>query len=487
MTRDTVTVELDSLKRNWEALGCDDPLWAVLTSPERTGGRWDLDEFLATGVQEVGSVVDELPALGVTVERGRALDFGCGVGRLTQALGDLFDRCDGVDIAASMIGEARRINRHGERVNYHVHATSDLSLFADETFDFVLSLLVLQHMHPRYAKRYIAEFMRVLKRGGVAVFQVPTGRWRQSPFRLPEGAFRASLALVGEPPKKLTAVEQASVRVRVRNDSSHTWPGASYLRLGNHWLDRSGRTIIKNDGRADLGVELPPGGERTIDLLVQAPALAGCHILEFDLIQEDVGWFADRGSRALRLTVDVHPAAGGLPPRQSAATSDAEGGLLPVMEMHGIPEGEVRATVTEAGGVVLHQLADARAGADTEGFRYIVRRVAEHTPPLPSPALSYLRDAIAAVPDRSDMFPPLITRRSGWIGRVELRLREKVGRVIRPLTWVQADYDRRVLNVLNQTRAALEQQDAELRRLDQEVTRLKEQQSRWPKPGPHSR
>lgn len=472
-----MNVELDSLKRHWEAFGRDDPLWAVLTSPERTGGRWDLDEFLATGVQEVSGVVDELEAFGLTVERRRALDFGCGVGRLTQALADRFDRCDGVDIAASMIDEARRINRHGERVNYHVNASPDLSLFADESFDFVLSLLVLQHMEPRYAKRYIAEFARVLKRGGVAVFQVPTGRWRQSAIRLPEAALKASLFLVGDPPQNLTALEQAIVRVRVRNDSSYTWPGAAYVRLGNHWLDRTGRTITKNDGRADLGVELLPGGERTVDLVVRAPALAGRHLLELDLIQENVGWFADRGSPTLRLTVEVHPAASGLPTAQSGDTSDAGGSSLPVMEMHGIPDGDVRTTVTEAGGEVLQQIADARAGTDTEGFRYIVRRVAEHTPRLPSPALSYLRDAIAAVPDRSDMFPPLITRRSGWIGRLELRLREKVGRVIRPVTWVQADYDRRVLGALNQARAALEQQDAELRRLDEELTRLKQSRS----------
>lgn len=475
-----MTVELDSLKRNWEALGRDDPLWAVLTNPERTGGRWDLEEFLALGVQDVSSVFDELVTFGVDVQRGRGLDFGCGVGRLTQALADRFDRCDGVDIAASMIAEARRINRHGERVTYHVNTSSDLTLFVDQTFDFVLSLLVLQHMEPRYAKRYIAEFIRVLKPGGVAVFQVPTGSWRQSTARLPKSAFRASLTAVGEPPKNLTALEQASVRVRVRNDSPHSWPGGAHIRLGNHWLDHSGRTIIDNDGRAELGVELPPGDERSIDLTVRAPALPGRHLLVLDLVQEGVAWFADRGSRALRLTLDVHPGSSGLPNPKNATTADAGGSLLPVIEMHGIPADEVRATVTEAGGAVLHQLADPRAGPDTEGLRYIARRVAERTPPLPSEALSYLKEAIAAVPDRSDMFPPLITRRSGWVGRLELRLREKLGRVIRPVTWVQADYDRRVLGALDAAHAALERQDAELRRLTEQLTRLKQPQTEQP-------
>ena len=40
-------MEIDTLKRHWEAFGRDDPLWAVLTEASRTGGRWDLDEFLA--------------------------------------------------------------------------------------------------------------------------------------------------------------------------------------------------------------------------------------------------------------------------------------------------------------------------------------------------------------------------------------------------------------------------------------------------------
>ena len=48
-------------------------------------------------------VIDQLLGwlreLHVQVRPGRALDFGCGVGRLTQALAGKFSECDGVDIA----------------------------------------------------------------------------------------------------------------------------------------------------------------------------------------------------------------------------------------------------------------------------------------------------------------------------------------------------------------------------------------------------
>src|ERR1700744_2455548 len=168
-------MDLELLKRNWEAFGRDDPLWAVLTEPSRKGRRWNPDEFFPTGQQEIASLFGELAELSITVDSRRALDFGCGAGRLTQALATQFERCDGVDIAGSMIAEAERLNQHGDRVLYHVNPAADLSLFAGETFDFALSYIVLQHMEPRYAKRYIAEFVRVLKVGAVGVFSLPTG------------------------------------------------------------------------------------------------------------------------------------------------------------------------------------------------------------------------------------------------------------------------------------------------------------------------
>jgi ubiquinone/menaquinone biosynthesis C-methylase UbiE len=108
--------------------------------------------------------------------RGRALDFGCGVGRLTQALGDHYEEVEGIDIAPSMVSLAARHNRHGERCRYRVNAASDLTVFASGTFDLVYSNIVLQHMEPRFSKPYIAEFVRLLRPGGVTIFQLPSRR-----------------------------------------------------------------------------------------------------------------------------------------------------------------------------------------------------------------------------------------------------------------------------------------------------------------------
>ncbi len=167
-------MNLAELQRNWDRFGNEDPLWAILTDPSKKGNKWDIDDFFKSGVEEIKGVMEYLEHLHLDVSRERALDFGCGVGRLTQALADYFKAVVGVDIAPSMINHARRFNRFGERCNYVVNQTDDLSIFKDETFSFVYSYIVLQHVEPKYALNYIGEFLRVLVPGGVVMFQLPS-------------------------------------------------------------------------------------------------------------------------------------------------------------------------------------------------------------------------------------------------------------------------------------------------------------------------
>ncbi len=167
-------MDLKDVQANWNRFGETDPFWAVLAWPGMEEGRWDVDAFFATGREEIHQVMAYVAGLGVEIGRDAALDFGCGVGRLTQALAHYFDEVHGVDISEAMLDLARELNQAGDRCHYHLNPRDDLSLFADDAFDFVYSNITLQHMPPRYARGYMLEFLRVLKPGGLAVFQIPS-------------------------------------------------------------------------------------------------------------------------------------------------------------------------------------------------------------------------------------------------------------------------------------------------------------------------
>jgi SAM-dependent methyltransferase len=167
-------MRLSTVQQYWDRQAHSDPMWAILTDPAKAGGRWNADEFFATGTREVGVFMDQAAAWEVPASRRTAVDFGCGIGRLSQALAEHFDQVYGVDISSKMIELARQHNRKGARCEYRCNPAGDLRHFADGSIDMIYSWITLQHMRPRDARRYMREFLRVLAPGGLLLFQYPS-------------------------------------------------------------------------------------------------------------------------------------------------------------------------------------------------------------------------------------------------------------------------------------------------------------------------
>lgn len=209
---------LKHVQKTYDELGRSDPLYAVLSFREARNNRWNPEEFFARGRREISNALDHLSELGHDVDRGRAMDFGCGVGRLTQALCGEFQEAVGIDISSSMIKAAFGFNQFGERCTYLVNTTADLAQLDDSRFDFIYSNIALQHTPPETSTRYIAEFFRILKPGGVAVFQIPSGprhepgsvgAWLYSIRRGPLRRFWKRIR--GKPPVEIHYLNQAIV------------------------------------------------------------------------------------------------------------------------------------------------------------------------------------------------------------------------------------------------------------------------------------
>src|SRR5581483_12031301 len=84
--------------RDWDEMAHVDPLWAILSVTEKRFQKWDLEDFLRTGQEEIAGLIESASHMGLPLQYRRAVDFGCGVGRLTRALRNHFSECHGVDI-----------------------------------------------------------------------------------------------------------------------------------------------------------------------------------------------------------------------------------------------------------------------------------------------------------------------------------------------------------------------------------------------------
>jgi ubiquinone/menaquinone biosynthesis C-methylase UbiE len=135
----------------------------------------DEDEFLATAGDVLRGLDREmrrgLP--GARASARRALEIGCGPGRLLKPMSQRFGEVHGVDVSDEMIGIARARLRSIPHAHAHTGSGADLKQFADESFDFIYSYAVFQHIPEKSVVfSYLAEAARVLRTGGLMRFQV---------------------------------------------------------------------------------------------------------------------------------------------------------------------------------------------------------------------------------------------------------------------------------------------------------------------------
>ena len=103
----------------------------------------------------------------------RALEIGCGVGRMTRWAAEAFAEVHAVDVSSAMIRKAEERLGGYSNLTLHLGSGYDLAFAADAYFDLVFSYIVFQHIPVRAAiENYIREAARVLKPQGAFKFQV---------------------------------------------------------------------------------------------------------------------------------------------------------------------------------------------------------------------------------------------------------------------------------------------------------------------------
>ncbi len=96
-------MNLNELKETWNHYGETDPFFEILAFRDKRKNKWNKEDFFETGINEIRELLESVDDIKFKLAHGKALDFGCGVGRISQALAKHFGEVHGIDIAFSMI------------------------------------------------------------------------------------------------------------------------------------------------------------------------------------------------------------------------------------------------------------------------------------------------------------------------------------------------------------------------------------------------
>ena len=158
--------------KDWERLAAEDPYFAVITRNQYRRGRLDenaLDEFFDSGRAHAEQVMQTIRAkLAPDFHPRRALDFGCGVGRVLIPLASMCESVVGVDVSQSMLLEAGKNCRARGVTNAELVRADDALSGLTGEFDFIHSFIVFQHIPVRRGERLAARLLDLLAEGGVA-------------------------------------------------------------------------------------------------------------------------------------------------------------------------------------------------------------------------------------------------------------------------------------------------------------------------------
>jgi ubiquinone/menaquinone biosynthesis C-methylase UbiE len=161
--------------RQWERYGALDPYYGVLSAPDFHHARLDAatrERFFTTGRTYVAELMEAIALFaGQGSEYRCALDYGCGVGRLTLPLAERCEHVYGVDVSPSMLQEADRNARCMGVGNVQWVAAERLADLHGR-YDLVHSYLVFQHIPVRQGERIFAALLRGLRPGGAGVIHV---------------------------------------------------------------------------------------------------------------------------------------------------------------------------------------------------------------------------------------------------------------------------------------------------------------------------
>jgi SAM-dependent methyltransferase len=163
---------VSSTDSDWREWGRIDPYFAVLSFDRFKHGA-DRAAFFESGEQAVNFALDRSQAAFGVFKTGRALEFGCGVGRLTIPLARRFHEVVAIDASQHMLAEATANCREAGLHNVRFALSDDQLSAVSGKFDLVFCLNTLQHIRAARGCNIIEHMLTKLADGGLIQIDIP--------------------------------------------------------------------------------------------------------------------------------------------------------------------------------------------------------------------------------------------------------------------------------------------------------------------------
>ncbi len=159
--------------RNWEKFGKNDPYYGVLTDDKYRKSKLtneSKEDFFTSGYEYIDLVLKKIKEnIDSDYSVRKALDFGCGVGRLVIPLSEVAETVTGVDISESMLHEARKNCDDRAISNIDLVKSDDALSSVKGKFDLIHSFIVFQHIPVKRGERIFENLIEKMEDGGVGV------------------------------------------------------------------------------------------------------------------------------------------------------------------------------------------------------------------------------------------------------------------------------------------------------------------------------
>jgi SAM-dependent methyltransferase len=160
------------MREEWDQRARENARYYVNT--ERSD--WTDDEFFCSGERTVmEQILTDMTNIcqGIWPRKMRILEIGCGAGRVTRALAQVFGEVHAIDVSGEMVKLARQALAHMPNAFVYQNNGRDLSVVECRQFDFAFSTIVFQHIPSRdVIENYVREVGRLLRPGALFKFQV---------------------------------------------------------------------------------------------------------------------------------------------------------------------------------------------------------------------------------------------------------------------------------------------------------------------------